>query len=153
MKLYVHHIAISTETLTNRLQEIWIRSRRFASFGAMLSFLFIVVLFCPLLTSSKNAIKANVEPVNGQAFQSDQNLKMEPAFHSDQKLKTEPAFHQNLKTEPAFHSNLKMEPAPEFDSKDICGDPECDLVCAEGQVGHDCNEDHDGPLVHQGPHQ
>merc|ERR1711971_1218024 len=105
----------------------------FASIGAMLSFLFIVVLFCPLLTSSKNAIKANVDPVNGQAFQSDQNLKMEPAFHSDQKLKTEPAFHQNLKTEPAFHSNLKMEPAPEFDSKDICGDPECDLVCAEGQ--------------------
>merc|ERR1711971_690071 len=69
--------------------------------GAMLSFLFIVVLFCPLQTSSKNAIKANVDSVIGQAFHFDQNLK--------------------------------TEPTPQFDSKDICGDPECDLVCAEGQ--------------------
>merc|ERR1719193_2555834 len=41
----------------------------------MISFIFVVVLFCPLLSSSKNVIKAN----------------------------------------------------------DICGDPECDLVCSEGQ--------------------
>ena len=97
----------------------------------MLSFLFVVVLFCPLLASSKNAIKANVDPVIGRAFQSDQNLK----------------------TEPAFHQNLKTEPAPQLETKDICGDPKCDLVCTEGQVGHDCNEDHDRPLVHQDPHQ
>merc|ERR1711971_238364 len=77
------------------------RSCCFASIGAMLSLVFAVVLFYPLLTSSKNAIKANLDPVIGKAFHSVQNLK--------------------------------MEPAPEFDSKDICGDPECDLVCAEGQ--------------------
>merc|ERR1712172_200850 len=82
-------------------QEIWNRSCCFASIGAMLSLVFAVVLFCPLLTSSKNAIKANVDPLIGRAFQSDQNLK--------------------------------TEPAPQFETKDICGDPECDLVCAEGQ--------------------
>ena len=121
LTLYVHHIAISTERLTNRLQEILSHNSCFASIGAMLSFLFAVVLFCPLLTSSKNAIKANVDPVIGKALQHDQNLK--------------------------------TEPAPQLETKDICGDPKCDLVCTEGQVGHDCNEDHDRPLVHQDPHQ
>ena len=79
----------------------------------------VVVLFCPLLSSSENVIKANMDPVIGQAFQSDQNM------------------------EPAFRSKLKMETAPEFYSKDICGEPECGLVCSEGQVGDNCNEDHD----------
>ena len=59
-----------------------------------------------------------------------------------------PGFSKNIIKANASHIDLsKME--PEFYSNDICGDPECDLVCSGNQVGDDCCED----LVHNDHHR
>merc|ERR550517_1396151 len=42
-------------------------------------------------------------------------------------------FSKNVIKANVDHSDLKMEPAPESHSNDICGDPECDLVCTGSQ--------------------
>ena len=60
-------------------------------------------------------------------------------------------FSKNVIKANVDHTDLKMEPAPESHSNDICGDPECNLVCTEGQVGDDCHEDIGTQLVPQDP--
>ena len=62
------------------------------------------------------------------------------------------AFSNNIikaNVDPVIGNTFQHEPSPEFYSKNICGDPECDLVCTENQVGDDCYEDLDVQLVHQ----
>ena len=62
-----------------------------------------------------------------------------------------PGFSKNVIKADSSHSDLRMDPAPQFHSNDICGDPECNLVCTENQVGDDCCEDLDAQLVRQDP--
>merc|ERR1712037_1066712 len=44
-----------------------------------------------------------------------------------------PGFSKNVIKADSSHSDLRIDPAPKFHSNDICGDPECNLVCSGNQ--------------------